>query len=111
MQYKSGDILLIRFPFTDLTQAKKRPVLVIKVDNKLGDIVCFQITSQKHATNTLCIDDSFLQSGSLQLKSFVKYDKCFTLNSVIAEKKLASVTPDFMSKIKELFCNESFVVE
>ncbi|MDY0215304.1 MAG: type II toxin-antitoxin system PemK/MazF family toxin, partial [Bacilli bacterium] len=108
MHCKSGDILLIRFPFTDLTQAKKRPVLVIKSDNELGDIVCFQITSQPHAANTCALENSSLKSGELKLQSFVKYDKCFTLNSAIVEKKLATATSDFMAKIKELFCNESF---
>ncbi len=108
MHYKSGDILLIRFPFTDLTQVKKRPVLVIKSDNELGDIVCFQITSQPHAKNTLALENGSFKSGELKLKSFVKYDKCFTLNTAIVEKKLATVTMDFMAKTKELFCNENF---
>ena len=108
MNCKSGDIVLIKFPFTDLLQSKKRPVLVIKNDNELGDIVCFQITSQSHAKNTLEVNSDSVQSGELKLKSFVNYDKCFTLNSTIAEKKLASVSTDFMLKIKEFFCNENF---
>jgi len=83
-------------------------VLVIKNDNELGDIVCFQITSQPHAKNTLEVNFDALYDGELKLKSFVKHDKCFTLSSAIVEKKLATITPQFMEKIKELFCKERF---
>jgi hypothetical protein len=48
MSYKVGDILLIKFPFTDLKRHKKRPVLVIKDENDFNDIVYFQITSKKN---------------------------------------------------------------
>jgi len=41
MDYKKGDILFIRFPFSDLKKAKKRPVLLISDSNDFGDFVCF----------------------------------------------------------------------
>ena len=108
MNYKKGDIVLINFPFTNLQKAKKRPVLLAKDTNDLGDFVCFQITS-KETQNTLCkINNSDLKNGELKLTSFVKYDKCFTLNAEIIDKKLASVNDVFMSELKKLFCQELF---
>jgi len=47
--YRKWDIILVPFPFTDLTAAKKRPALVVSPDsyNKSGqDVVVAFLTSQ-----------------------------------------------------------------
>ena len=108
MIYKKGDIVLINFPFTDLSKSKKRPVLIIKDENNFQDIVCFQITSKSTQQSILKIEQDNLIDGKLKLISFVKYDKCFTLNSEIVDKKLASVNNEFIDKLKIFFCNSIF---
>ena len=102
---EKGDIVLIKFPFTTLLRSKKRPVLVIKGENEHGDFVCFQITSKATQSNLHLIDNMDIVEGNLKLESHVKYDKCFTLNSELMEKKLASVNVIFMEKLKKLFCD------
>ena len=108
MNYRKGDILLIRFPFTNLQKAKKRPVILVKDTNELGDFVCLQITSKETQNTLLRIDSKVLKTGELKLLSFVKYDKCFTLNTKIVDRKLASVNDTFMSELQTLFCQELF---
>jgi len=108
MNCKVGDIILIHFPFTDLLSAKKRPVLVIKDENEYGDIVCFQITSNAKQSNLFEITSTNLLEGDLKLRSFVKYDKCFTISTQNADKKLAQINPVSLEKIKKLFCDEIF---
>ena len=47
--YKRGAVVLVPFPFTDLSAIKRRPALVISIDryNLLtGDVVIAQITSK-----------------------------------------------------------------
>jgi len=108
MSYRRGDIVLINFPFTDFSQAKRRPVLIIKDENRLNDFICFQITSKSTQEALYLIENYHLKEGELKLISFVKYDKCFTLNSDIVYKKLASVNDDLMNELKGLFCLEIF---
>ena len=51
MTFSPGDIVLSRFPFTDLRQAKLRPVLVIspaEYSQQLGDIVALALTTKPH---------------------------------------------------------------
>jgi len=53
MVYQRGDIVLVPFPFTDLSATRTRPALVISVpayETTTGDIVCSMITSVPHST-------------------------------------------------------------
>jgi mRNA interferase MazF len=108
MSYKIGDIILVKFPFTNLTNFKKRPVVVIKDENNLGDIVCFQITSKSTQSNLLKIQTNDISKGKLVLKSYIKYDKCFTISSEVVDKKIAEIDINILAKLKSLFCKVIF---
>jgi len=108
MSYKTGDIILVKFPFTNLKNFKKRPVLVIKNENDFGDIVCFQVTSKSTQTNLLKIEHHDISDGKLALVSYIKYDKCFTISSDVIDKKIAEIDINLLSKLKLLFCETIF---
>lgn len=60
MSFEPGDIVLVRFPFTDLQAAKKRPALVVSPSGypeRHGDVVVLALTSKEQD------DDSLLLSG------------------------------------------------
>ncbi len=47
--YKPGEVVLVRFPFSDLSTAKQRPALVISVPwltLRYGDVIVLAMTSQ-----------------------------------------------------------------
>jgi len=55
MAYVRGDIVLVPFPFTDLTTAKLRPALVVShssYEQTTGNIIVAQITGRMHNTPT-----------------------------------------------------------
>ncbi len=108
MSYKVGDIVLVKFPFTNLKGAKKRPVLIVKAQNDLNDIICFQITSNEDQSHLLRLNDGDLQESVFSMVSYVKYDKCFTINAEIIDKKIAKVTKNLLENIKTLFCDALF---
>lgn len=46
-RFIKGDILVVPFPFSDLSQSKKRPALVIANIEEGNDLILSQITSQE----------------------------------------------------------------
>jgi mRNA interferase MazF len=54
--YDPGDIILVRFPFTDLTSSKQRPAIVLcskQYQQAHGDIVCLALTSHRQYNQLL----------------------------------------------------------
>ena len=77
-RFIKGDVIVIPFPFTDLSGSKKRPALVISTPFGEDIIVC-QITS-KHKSDPLAlplIADDFAV-GTLPVDSFIRPNKIFT---------------------------------
>jgi len=47
--YRRGDIVLVPFPFTDLSDVKRRPALVVSTDDyneRTADVIIAQVTSR-----------------------------------------------------------------
>lgn len=101
---KKGDIVLIQFPFTDFSEKKLRPVLVLGGDRD-DLLVCF-ITS---IISNLSDSDVFLKKdhqNNLKLDSVVKCFKLYTLHSSLVERKFGKIHPStyqlVVDKIKNL---------
>ena len=59
ISYKRGDVVLLPFPFTDLSSSKRRPALVISPDafnDQMQDLVVAAIASQLAADHAITID-------------------------------------------------------
>jgi mRNA interferase MazF len=81
--FVKGDVVVLPFPFSDLTQAKRRPALVL-AELEGEDCILCQITSQtirdKYAIN---IDDHDFETGSLKRKSNLRPNRVFTVDAGI----------------------------
>ena len=65
MIYRRGDLALVPFPFTDLSSAKRRPVLVLADPDGYGDFVAVAVTSRPHHCNA--IRSSSMQTAPVAL--------------------------------------------
>ncbi|HPD81893.1 MAG TPA: type II toxin-antitoxin system PemK/MazF family toxin [Candidatus Pacearchaeota archaeon] len=106
--FNQGDILIVPFPFSDLTSIRQRPVLVLskkEYNEKCEDIITCGITSNiKESSYSVLIENLNLSEGKIPIKSRIKVDKLFTLNKSIVIKKLAKVNNlTFEGVKKELF--------
>jgi mRNA interferase MazF len=60
-----GDLVGIPFPFSDLSQKKKRPVLVITHPVQRGDFMCLAVTSVPTVQEAIVIDNKLMMTGNL----------------------------------------------
>jgi len=98
-----GDIYLAKIYFTDLSEYKIRPVLIIK--ELAQDCICLQLTSQiKNAK--IVLTNNNLSKGKLQKDSLVVVPKNFTLHKSILFKYIASVKDNIRVIIFKKFCDE-----
>lgn len=104
MEFKQRDIILIPFPYTDLSAIKKRPVFIISnnyYNNKYNDIVVAAITSKEfHDEYSLIIEDSDLEYGILPEKSIIKTGKLFTVNKFKIIKKFSILRNDKFNELQ-----------
>ncbi len=105
--YKQGEILIVPFPFSDLSSVKRRPVLVISknLDNKTSyDLIVAGITSKlKDKKHSVLIDNSNLEKGEIPAQSMIKVNKLFSIEQSIVVKKVANINKEALSKVKKEF--------
>jgi len=72
----AGAVVLLRFPFSDLSQSKLRPAVVL-ADAGRGDWVLCQITSNPYGDPiAVPIQQSDFAAGSLRVQSFARPANC-----------------------------------
>lgn len=87
---QKGDIVLVPFPFTDLTGSKKRPALVL-VSGELDVTVSF-ISSQLHwqePTDLLLQTD---KSNGLKKPSLVRLSKLATIDKSLVIGRIGTIS-------------------
>ena len=98
-KFSVGDIVLVHFPFSDLSQQKLRPALVL-ADGKNGDFILCQITSQSyHDRCVVQLDKNSFTHGQLIKTSYARPTKLFTAHRSIIEKVVAHLKPNIRQEI------------
>ena len=94
-----GAVVLVRFPFSDLSQTKLRPARVL-ADAGRGDCILCQITSQPYGDSTsLMLDDAAFASGSLRVTSYVRPGKLFTASSDLITARVGELKRESVTRI------------
>ena len=94
-----GDVVVVPFPFSDLTQAKRRPALVV-VELQGDDLLLCQITSQCIRDNhAISLEDKDFQSGSLKQSSNIGPNRLFTADRHIVLYKVGQLRAEKMTEV------------
>ncbi|MEK6823508.1 MAG: type II toxin-antitoxin system PemK/MazF family toxin [Nanoarchaeota archaeon] len=112
MNINQRDIILIPFPYTDLSQNKKRPAIILsnnEHNSKNQDLICCAITSNpREYVNSVKFSFKDLDIGNLPFESRAKPNKIFTLNKNLIIKRLAKLN---INKSKEIINSLNFFIK
>ncbi|CAN5867449.1 type II toxin-antitoxin system PemK/MazF family toxin [soil metagenome] len=95
----AGSVVLVPFPFSDLSRSKLRPSIIL-ADVGRGDYVLCQVTSNPYS-DPIAVelsDDSFAV-GSLQRASFARPGKLFTAHESIIQATVGTLRPDVLRAV------------
>lgn len=108
-KFVKGEVVVIPFPFSDLTAAKRRPALVIS-GLEGDDVILCQITSQAIKDQyALSLHDDDFEAGGLKQPSHVRPNRLFTADrhlvlyqvGRIQQVKLAEIIEKVVEIIRE----------
>ncbi len=105
IRFENGEVVMVPFPFTNLSETKRRPVLVLSnFDHNVAsrDFISCGITSNlRNRSFSVLLDPSDMMEGVLPVRSRIKYDKIFTLEKRLVIKKVGKISAEKLSQVRE----------
>ncbi len=103
--YKQRQIVLVPFPYSDLSGNKRRPVLIVSNDsyNKAFDdvLVCVITSNLRQDRYSVLLSNDDLEIGILPESSVVKSHKLFTIHKDKIVKTFSLVKNEFFGQVNE----------
>ena len=97
--FTAGSVVLVRFPFSDLSQSKLRPAVVL-ADCGRGDWLLCQITSNPYSNpRVIQLADADFQTGSLRITSYARPTKLFTAHRSLISSEIGVLRDESLKRI------------
>ena len=103
-RFVKGDVVVIPFPFSDLSGSKRRPALVLS-DLPGEDIILCQITSQRNDIHAVAIDKNSFAEGSLPSVSYIRPTRLFTADKNIIIRKAGTINKSLHETVVKKVCD------
>lgn len=96
----AGEVILVPFPFSDLSQTKVRPAVCLAAAGR-GDVVLCQITSNAYGDpDAVPLDAPDFASGGLLVASYARPGKLFTMSGGLVVRTVGVLTPAGFDKVR-----------
>ncbi len=99
MMPERGDLLLIPYPFTDLSASKRRPALTSA--DAYGDFIGLPVTSRPRSETGIPLVQADMVHGILPTASWIRTDRIVTLNASLAVKTVGRVRERLVAEAAE----------
>jgi len=101
-----GDVVVLLFPFSDLSSSRKRPAVIVA--NLSGDdLILAQITSAVSRSDeyAVSLETKDFQIGKLDVSSLIRPNKLFTADISIIFSKIGTLKENKIKEIQDSLVN------
>lgn len=90
-KFVKGDVVVVPFPFSDLSQSKRRPALVLTILQG-NDLILCQITSKNVKDDyAIAVEQNDFASGNLNQDSNIRPNRLFTADGQIVLYRIGNI--------------------
>ena len=94
-----GEVIVIDFPYSDLKNFKRRPVLILKVP-KGEDLIVSQITGSSYEKSMeISLNEKDFKRGGLKRESFIRIDKIASIEKSLIKYKVGSLKSEKFEEV------------
>ena len=98
----TGEVVLVVFPFSDLSASKLRPAVCLR-DAGRGDWILCQITSSRYGDPfAIALNAADFSSGGLLVASFARPGKIFTANTSLIARSVGRLTDLAYRRVRDV---------
>jgi mRNA interferase MazF len=100
-KFVKGDVIVVPFPFSDLSASKRRPALVVATLTG-DDVILCQSTSKTILDDyAMPLANGDFQNGGLNQESNIRPNRIFTADSNIALYRIGAIKSPKLSQVSE----------
>lgn len=96
-----GDVVVIPFPYSDLSRSKKRPALVAATIDG-DDVILCQITGEMRLDRySVGVTGEDFIEGNLDFPSIIRPNRLFTADTSVIIRKIGTIKKDKMKEVEK----------
>jgi CDP-6-deoxy-D-xylo-4-hexulose-3-dehydrase len=95
----AGQFVVVPWPFSDGSAARKRPALVLSAPDAQGDVQLLKVTSRRQPTSVVQVEPADLAHGRLKTTSYLRIDRSIAVHSSLLQPIAASLKPQKLAEV------------
>lgn len=111
IRFEPGEVILVPFPFSDLSGAKKRPALVLADIEGGHEVICLMLTSVEMKWEKYEYNIAHWKEAGLLKPTVARIHRLFTLHRNMVNKKLGRLAEEdyiiIIRRVIDLLANKA----
>ena len=100
-----GDVVVLPFPFSDLSASKKRPALIAAALSGEDIILCQITSSARKDEYAVALKNQDFRQGKLNVDSMIRPNRLFTAEKSLVLYKIGTVANEKGKEVEKMIIN------